>query len=180
MTVETLSYAIDDEDRLIRLDEGFYRFAAENGWAGADAGLGRSLWDFVAGHEVTTLQRLLLRRVREGAGEVELPFRCDGPDVTREMSMRIAADRTGRVVLFSATLRDEAERDEPQPLFDPSVPRDDGDFLPMCAWCDRFLVAGEWVEVEQAATQLELFRRRAMPTLDHGICPQCSRQLQAA
>lgn len=180
MSVESLSYAIDDEDRLIRVDDGYYRFAEENGWNGAGDSLGRSIWDFVAGHEVKKLQRLLLRRVREGVRGVELPFRCDGPDVTREMDIRIAADKSGRVVMFSAKLRAEEEREEPQPLFDPNVPRDNGDFLPMCAWCDRFLVEGEWVEVEEAAKRLELFRRSEMPVLDHGICPQCSGQLLAA
>lgn len=180
MTVETLSYAIDDEDRLIRVDDGYYRFAAENGWEGAGDSLGRSLWDFVAGHEVKKLQRLLLRRVREGARGVELPFRCDGPDVAREMDIRIAADSSGRVVLFSARLLAEQEYEEPQPLLDPDAPREEGDFLPMCAWCDRFLVDGEWVEVEEAAKRLELFRRSRLPTLDHGICPDCSGQLLAA
>jgi hypothetical protein len=180
VTVETLSYAIDDQDRLIKVDKGYYRFAAENDWDEAGASLGRSLWDFVAGHEVKKLQRLLLRRVREGVRDVELPFRCDGPGVTREMDIRIAADSTGRVVMFSARLRAEREREAPQPLFDPGTARDDGDFLPMCAWCDRFLVAGEWVEVEEAAKRLELFRRSEMPTLDHGICPQCSGLLLAA
>jgi hypothetical protein len=180
VTVETLSYAIDDQDRLIKVDEGYYRFAAENGWDGAGASLGRSLWDFVAGHEVKKLQRLLLRRVREGVRGVELPFRCDGPDVTREMDIRIAADKTGRVVLFSARLRAEEEREEPQPLLDPLAEHDDEDFLAMCAWCDRFLVAGEWVEVEEAAKRLELFRRSEMPTLDHGICPECNGILLAA
>jgi hypothetical protein len=180
VTVESLSYAIDDEDRLIKVDDGYYRFAEENGWEGAGDSLGRSIWDFVAGHEVKKLQRLLLRRVREGLRGVELPFRCDGPDVTREMDIRIAADRTGRVVLFSARLREEEEREEPQPLLDPEAPREEGDLLTMCAWCDRFLVAGEWVEVEEAAKRLELFRRSQMPLLDHGICPQCSGQLLAA
>ncbi len=180
MTLETISYAIDDEDRLIRVDDGFYRFAEENGWDGAGDSLGRSLWDFVAGHEVKKLQRLLLRRVRENVRGIELPFRCDGPEVAREMDIRIAADKSGRVVLFSARLLDEEEREEPQPLFDPTAARDNDDFLPMCAWCDRFLVAGEWVEVEEAAKRLELFRRSAMPTLDHGICPDCSGQLLAA
>lgn len=180
MPIETLSYAIDDQDRLIKVDAGYYRFAEENGWDGAGDSLGRSLWDFVAGNEVKKLQRLLLRRVREGARGVELPFRCDGPDVSREMDIRIAADRTGRVVLFSARLRSEQPREAPQPLLDPDAPRAEGDFLAMCAWCDRFLVDGEWVEVEEAARRLELFRRRTMPTLDHGICPQCNTTLLAA
>lgn len=180
MTVETLSYAIDDEDRLIKVDDGYYRFAEENGWEGVGDSLGRSIWDFVAGHEVKKLQRLLLRRVREGVRDVELPFRCDGPEMTREMDIRIAADKSGRVVLFSAKLRTEEQREEPQPLLDPDAPRDESDFLPMCAWCDRFLVDGEWVEVEEAAKRLELFRRARLPELDHGICPQCSGQLMAA
>jgi hypothetical protein len=180
MSVETLSYAIDDQDRLIRLDEGFYRFAEENGWEEVGSSLGRSLWDFVAGHDVRKLQRMLVRRIRDGLRSVELPFRCDGPEVTREMDIRIVADRSGRVVLFSARLRFEEEREEPQPLFDPAAVRDDGDFLPMCAWCDRFLVEGEWVEVEVAAQRLELFRRRELPFLDHTICPSCNQTLLAA
>lgn len=180
MPVEALSYAIDDQDRLIKVDDGYYRFAEENGWEGAGDSLGRTLWDFVGGDDVRRLQRLLLRRVREGVRAVELPFRCDGPDVTREMDIRIAADKSGRVVLFSARLRAEREREEPQPLLDPDAPREEGDFLAMCAWCDRFLVEGEWVEVEEAARRLELFRRPRLPILDHGICPECSGQLMAA
>ncbi len=180
MTVEALSYAIDDQDRLIRLDSGFYRFAEENGWEEAGTSLGRSLWDFVAGDDVQKLQRLLVRRVRDGVRSVKLPFRCDGPEISREMDIQIIAHSSGHVVLFSARLRSEEEREEPQPLFDPSAARDDREFLPMCAWCDRFLVEGEWVEVEEAAKRLELFRRSEMPTLDHGICPACDKTLLAA
>ena len=179
MTVEALSYAIDDQDRLIKVNDGYYRFAEENGWDGAGGSLGRSLWDFVAGHEVRKLQRLLLRRVRDELREVELPFRCDGPDVRREMDIRIVADRSGRVVMFSARLNREEEREESQPLLDVEVPRGQ-DLLQMCAWCDRFLVEGEWVEVEEAAKRLGLFRRSEMPALDHGICPSCNETLLAA
>jgi hypothetical protein len=180
VTVEALSYAIDDQDRLIRLDEGFYRFAEENGWEDVGGSLGRSLWDFVAGHDVRKLQRMLVRRIRDGVRDVELPFRCDGPDFSREMDIRIVADRSGRVVLFSARLRSEEPREEPQRLLDPGAPRDEGDFLPMCAWCDRFLVEGEWVEVEEAAKRLQFFRRSELPVLDHGICPRCNDTLLAA
>jgi hypothetical protein len=179
VTVQALSYAIDDQDRLIKLDEGYYRFAEENGWSEAGDSLGRSLWDFVAGHDVRKLQRLLLRRVRDELREVQLPFRCDGPDFRREMDIRIVAGSSGRVVMFSAQLNTEEEREEPQPLLDVDVPRGH-DLLQMCAWCDRFLVGDEWVEVEEAARRLELFRRSEMPALDHGICPNCNETLLAA
>jgi hypothetical protein len=179
MTVEALSYAIDEQDRLIRLDEGFYRFAEENGWEDAGNSLGRSLWDFVAGDDVRRLQRLLVRRVRNDVRSVKLPFRCDGPEISREMDIWIIAHSSGHVVLFSARLRSEDRREELQPLLDPDSPRGE-ERLSMCAWCDRFEVDGEWVEVEVAAARLGLFRRRELPTIDHGICPSCNERLLAA
>ncbi|HEX3608370.1 MAG TPA: hypothetical protein VHU14_01680 [Solirubrobacterales bacterium] len=179
MTTAALSYAIDEHDHLIRVDEGYYRFAEENGWSEAGSSLGRSLWDYVAGREVVKLQRLLVRRVRDEVGDVELPFRCDGPGVRREMNIRIVARPGGRVVLFSARLRSEEARDLLQPLLDPNAPRG-SDPLEMCGWCDRFEVSGEWVEVEQAAKRLELFNKPELPELSHGICPDCHQMLLAA
>jgi hypothetical protein len=179
MTTEALSYAIDEHDHLIRVDEGYYRFAKENGWDEAGSSLGRSLWDYVAGGELRKLQRLLVRRVRDEVGDVELPFRCDGPDVRREMNIRIVARPGGRAVLFAARLRSEEARDLPQRLLDPATPRSD-EMLAMCGWCDRFEVDGEWVEVEEAARRLELFNRPELPALSHGVCPTCSELLLAA
>jgi hypothetical protein len=178
MPVEALSYAIDDQDRLIRLDDGYYRFAEENGWEDAGGSLGRSLWDFVAGEDVRRLQRLLVRRIRDGVRNVELTCRCDGPDTTREMDVRIAATSSGRGVLFSARVRSEEDR-EPQRLLDPDVPRGQ-DRLSMCAWCDRFEVDGEWVEVEEATKRLDLFRRSELPAIDHTICPRDNQKLLVA
>jgi hypothetical protein len=179
MTVEALSYAIDEQDHLIKVDQGYYRFAEENGWSEAPTSLGRSLWDYVAGRELKKLQRLLVRRIRDEVGSVELPFRCDGPGVRREMSIRIVARPGGRAVLFSAQLRSEEAREIPQPLLDPDFPRD-ADTLSMCGWCDRFEVDGEWVEVEEAARRLELFDRPELPALSHGVCPNCNAILLAA
>jgi hypothetical protein len=179
MSTRSLSYAIDDQDHLIKVDEGYYRFAEENGWDAAGTSLGRSLWDYVAGQELKKLQRLLLRRIRNEVGDVELPFRCDGPDVRREMEIRIVARPGGRVVLFSARTRSEEAREKPMPLLDPDAPRGQ-ETLQMCGWCDRFEVDGEWVEVEEAAKRLGLFSRGELPTLTHGICPDCSEMLLAA
>jgi hypothetical protein len=170
---------IDEEDHLVNVDEGFYAFAAENDWDGADSSLGRLLWDFVAGDELRKLQRILLRRVRGELRSVELPFRCDGPEVRREMDIRIAAQSSGRFVLFSASVRAEVRRDEFQPLIAAETPRG-GETLTMCGWCDRFLVDGEWVEVEEAAARLGLFELPEMPTISHGVCPDCTQMLLAA
>ncbi|HSK49110.1 MAG TPA: hypothetical protein VK889_01310 [Solirubrobacterales bacterium] len=174
-----LNYAIDENDRLIQVDGWFYDFAAANGWDGAEDCLGRVLWDFVAGEDLVKLQRILVRRIRSDVREVELPFRCDGPDVRREMTLRISANESGRLVLFSARMRDELPRPKPQPLLDMEVPRG-GKTIEMCGWCDRFFVDDEWVEVEVAAERLSLFAREELPAITHGICPHCSELLLAA
>lgn len=179
MTTQSLSYAIDAHDHLIRADRGYYEFAEENGWKEAGTSLGRSLWDYVAGAELVKLQRLLVRRVRDEVGDVELPFRCDGPGLRREMRIRIVARPGGRVVLFSAKLRSERPWEAPQPLLDPAAPRGE-ESVEMCGWCDRFEVEGEWVEVEEAARLLDLFNRDRLPALSHGICPACNQLLLAA
>ena len=124
------------------------------------------------------LQRMLLRRVRDRAAEVELPFRCDGPSARREMDIQIASTSGGRLILFRATLRAEEARGY-QSLIDPAAERG-GDLVEMCGWCDRFRVDSEWVEIEQAAARLELFRRSAPPSISHGICSNCSDMLLAA
>ena len=40
MTTEALNYAIDEQDRLIKVDGGYYSFAEENGWSEAGTSLG--------------------------------------------------------------------------------------------------------------------------------------------
>jgi hypothetical protein len=170
---------IDEQDRLIKVDRGFYAFAAECGWDGAGESLGRSLWDFVAGDELRKLQRMLLRRVRGELGSVELRFRCDGPALRREMDIRIASQASGRYVLFSAQLRAQEPRAEFQPLLATYAQRGE-ETLTMCGWCDRFLVGDDWVEVEEAAARLRLFERAELPTISHGVCPDCTGMLLAA
>lgn len=121
---------------------------------------------------------MLLRRVRGKDLRIELPFRCDGPGIRREMDIRITARSAGRFVLFSAQLRSEEPRPF-QPLLSADAPRGE-ETLTMCGWCDRFLVGGEWVEVEEAASRLGLFRLSEMPAINHDICPDCSAMLLAA
>jgi len=122
---------------------------------------------------------MLLRRVRGELRSVELPFRCDGPAVRREMDINIAAQSAGRYVVFSARLRAEERRERFQPLLALESARGEA-VLTMCGWCDRFLVGEEWVEVEEAAARLGLFALPQMPTISHGVCPDCTAMLIAA
>jgi hypothetical protein len=89
---------------------------------------------------------MLVRRLRREARSVDLPFRCDGPEVRRELNLRVAPISSGRLVLFAARLRSEERRSEFQPLLAAATPRTP-ELLVMCGWCDRFLVGQSWVEV---------------------------------
>lgn len=124
------------------------------------------------------LQRMLVRRARGSPDGFELAFRCDGPDVRRELDLRIVPSSSRRLVVFR-TRRANEQRRAPQALLDPTAPRGE-DSIAMCSWCDRFLVGAEWVEVEEAAARLQLFRRSEMPQIVHRICPRCSAELLAA
>ncbi len=122
---------------------------------------------------------MLVRRLRRENRSVELPFRCDGPGVRREMNLQVTCHPPGRFVLFSARLQSEDRRAEPQPLLSPETPRGT-QTLVMCGWCDRFLVDGAWVEVEEAVARLGLFQLEELPTISHGVCPACGEMLMAA
>jgi hypothetical protein len=60
--VGALTYAIDSEEFLTEANAGFFGFAEENLWSGADGSIGRSLWDFVSDPTMQKVQRSLLRR----------------------------------------------------------------------------------------------------------------------
>jgi hypothetical protein len=122
---------------------------------------------------------MLVRRIRGEARSVDLACRCDGPGVRREMDIHIAAPSSGRFVLFSASLRAEQRREVFQPLLSSDAPRGE-ETLTMCGWCDRFLVGGQWVEVEEAVARLGLFRLPLLPAISHGVCPDCGEMLIAA
>ncbi|MGE5407817.1 MAG: hypothetical protein ACM3NV_04330 [Syntrophothermus sp.] len=177
MTAAEFSYAIDGRDRLVEASEGYFEFAAANDWPGAETSVGEPLWDFVAGTTMRRAQRSLVRRVREDRRVIVLPFRCDSPDVRREMMIRIEPEPPAGV-RFTAWIVAERRR-TPQALLDPGVPRGTAT-IEMCGWCNRFYAEREWVEVEEAARRLDLTAASEMPRIRHGICAQCDAMLIGA
>ena len=121
---------------------------------------------------------MLVRRVRGRPEGVDLSFRCDGPEVRRELDIRIVPSRSRRLVVFRTRALSEQQR-QAQALLDPGTARGE-EQIEMCGWCDRFQVGGEWVEVEEAAARLRLFGRSELPRISHAICPRCSAELRAA
>jgi hypothetical protein len=184
-TSAEVSYEIDAQDRIVRVGEGWARFAAENAPAACKPrGVeGRELWSFVEGAEVRHLYQLLVRRVRERGRAVEVPMRCDGPDVERHMTMRIEPAAHGHV-RFSTRLLDEQHR-PPIRLLLADAPRSEA-IVAICCFChaireespsslpaDPAPAPERWWTLERGVDALGLLEGAPVPKLSHGLCPDC-------
>lgn len=170
-----IRYELDREDRIRSVDPPWAEFARENG-AGhlADAVVGTSIWDWIAGAEVRHLYRQLFSRIRETGGSTRFPFRCDSPALRRFMELEISA--LAEEGLRCTTRLVRTEQRPPVPLLDPNAPRS-GELLAMCAWCKRVRASRElWLEVEQATSELRLLET-APPAITHTICPDCAARI---
>jgi hypothetical protein len=70
-------YAINEADTLVEASDGYFDFAGQNEFPGAELGLGRSLWDSVSDRTTRIVQMSLVRRVRRSGRTLALPFRCE-------------------------------------------------------------------------------------------------------
>ena len=51
---------------------------------------------------------------------------------------------------------------------------DTGEPLVVCSWCGRVNIDNQvWRDVEIAIPQMRIFERAYLPTVSHGICPDC-------
>lgn len=168
-------YLIDANDRVAWVNDAWRAFAAENGAPRlADGVIGTSLWPYLAGAEAEAMYRVLFDRVREGR-TIVVPYRCDAPARMRRFELVLTPAAAGAVECATHVLGEWAR--PTVPLLDPAIARTD-EFLHMCGWCKR-VDLGEWVETDEAVRRLGLFEQASMPTITHGICPECTDRVMA-
>lgn len=165
-------YTVDRADALQWVSDHWLSFAAENKAVGMEPELiiGRSLWDFISGAETRHLYEHLFSRARESNASVAVPFRCDSPAARRFMRLEIQPGRDRQLRIVVRVDREEVR--DPVALLESSRARTDR-LLTMCSWCRRILVGEQWEEVEEAISDLGLFAGDALPTISHGVCPDC-------
>lgn len=168
----TVSYGIDEQDRIVTVGDEWDRFAQENeahGLIGSSV-LNRSLWSFISDETTRHLFKTIVKRCRHGR-TIRLAYRCDSPAVRRYMEMTVEPGEKPNWVLF----RCRTMREEPRSL--PRAPAagisSRAAMIRMCGWCNRVEVSGNWMEVEQAALELNLFDEPTLPMITHGICREC-------
>mgnify|MGYP000433421518 CR=1 FL=1 len=169
---DNIEYTILDDDTICAIRGPWDEFAAENDAASLDVSsvLGRPLWEYISGEEVRAIYRVLLHRVRTTGKRVSFPFHCDSPGRVR--LFRMAVSRPGaEFVRFSSTLLRSQDRPA-VPLLDVNVPRS-REVLLVCSVCKLFRCGQDWVPVERALAALGVMEGGQVPSLSHGLCPDC-------
>ncbi|MGE0709112.1 MAG: hypothetical protein AB7N76_00460 [Planctomycetota bacterium] len=166
----TTAYRLDAKDRIVWFDEGFSRFAAQNGDPDLpNRVLDTPLWDHVDGQGVGSVTMAVLQRARH-AGPLSFPYRCDSPTLRRFMRMTVAPRGDDSLELCSTILRTEPREPVPIPLGGRDLP---GPLLTICAWCRRVQTPGGWLEPEEAIGALDLLTSDVAPRVTHGMCDGC-------
>ena len=173
---DPVMFSIDRHDEIVEVNDAWTTFALANDAPELvhERVLQRSLWDFIADATTRQLYGDLLLRVRRGT-PARFSFRCDSPTARRHLEMRLTPGPDDAVQFESVVLASEVRVQ--QPLWDRHVRRGE-DLVRVCAWCKRVDLAGEWVEVEEAIGRLRIFERHDIPSLSHGICPDCFEAMQ--
>ncbi len=167
-----LSYSIDHENRLQTVDDRWLAFACANSAPELTpaAVLGRPIAGFIADPTTRYLYGLLYERVRRGA-TLRLSFRCDAPEVRRDMVLQLSSAGSGAVQCHTFLLDEQPHSSIA--LLDAASPRGT-DFVVMCSWCKRIRHQGQWLDVEEGVQELQLFSRPVLPEISHGVCPSCT------
>ena len=173
--IRTLSarYHLDPDLRIGWTSANWDRFAIENGAPELAGGtvVGRSILDFVEGEETRILYAAMLARVRESGVRVDLPFRCDSPDVRRFMILHVTRPDGDQLALAAEMLREEPR--DFIGLLDSEAPRA-GDPIDVCSFCKRVAARGDiWLEAEEAESALELPAGPPFPPLRYAVCLEC-------
>jgi len=164
---------IDADDAIVSVNGDWLDFASENDAPElADQSIvGRRLWEFIEGTTMIHLYQQIAERIRDGGEGGTVRFRCDAPELQRDIAMRIESAGLPNVRFISWL--ETAESRPPIALLDRQAPRS-SEWLRMCSWCKRVLLQdGHWEQIEFAIHKLDLFGQEMMPSVTHGICPTC-------
>jgi hypothetical protein len=172
-TNKDVVYVIDDQDRLVCVNENWEQFASQN--LGEEllpsSILNQSIWQSVVDRDTRLIYEELFSRVREHGEKLRFAYRCDTPTLRRFMELQLHPLAENQIQIVSRVLR--VEERAYTALLDPLSERSQA-FIDICGWCKRVHVSEDrWVEVEEAIQVLGLFDAPTMPHLSHGICPDC-------
>jgi len=168
----TLSYCIDSSDHVCGVNQAWRDFAVKNGGSTrlAERIVGTELWSSISDPHACEIYRQLTVRARAGR-HIRFTYRCDAPAQRRTFAMQIEGTPCGGVRFTSELIHAE---DRPVVRLLETGTARSGDFVRVCAWCQRVAVdVDQWVEVEEAVNLLGILDADLLPQLTHGMCADC-------
>ena len=129
--------------------------------------VGRNLFRFIDGMEVRQLYQALSKKVLRTGAPITFSYRCDGPGVRREMSMRLSLD--DEMLRYESALLREIPRERALPIAAPVSEV----FVAICSFCQdyRFPASSSlWKELDRLLLERDLpdqFR------FTHSVCEKC-------
>ena len=172
-------YRINEKDMLVEMNDSWLKFAREN-WDprfDPDKIIGHPLWEFIRDETTRHFYQTIVEKLRAGErDEYRIPFRCDSPDMIREMEMVIRKVKGGEII-FESNLKNEIKRNMKAPY---RYALDNEPAIRMCSWCKKIFndETGEWIDLDQAIREMRYFEEGRLPHVTHGICDSCRESLK--
>lgn len=184
--LDGVAYVSDEQGRVVAVGrDGWDESARETGAASASRILGRNLYDLIVGETVREAYRRVHRAVLEGKRRwVSFEYRCDAPDLRRDMRMSVSRFTRGGVnfllhqsQMVASSPRPwmslfEAERIVEMARAAAGLP-----IVHLCSFCQRVA----WPEAKRDSwIAPEDYYRSGGPAevrVSHGVCPSCVSRL---
>ena len=129
--------------------------------------VGRSLFSFIKGAEVRNIYGMLHQRILNGKGPIKFDYRCDSPDIRREMRMSLDFDNC--LVRYESVVLKETQRAVSIPLPSPTAAL----IIPICSNCQKYKYpadAQDWKEIDLILSDQDLPEQF---NFSHTFCDVC-------
>ena len=144
--------------------------------------VGKNLFDFITGEPVKDQLRDVMQRLSDGSFDAwVMPYRCDSPQIKRNMRLSIRPVREQHKILgflFQSVLLSSEER-PPIELFNFAAQADYSQrphslpTISMCSYCQRVkdekYIGDQWIDAEE----YYMLGGTSEVRISHGICEQC-------
>lgn len=172
-SLESVEFEIDGNNVITATGALWSAFALTNDapQLAGEAVIGKSLLQFISGESSRNLMRNLLEAARQSRKPVELDYRCDSPELRRQMRMRLEPLDHGFLRCSNLLLKTEARA---APIHFVCAKQRARDTLIRCSICNRIKNRERWME----ADHLKAARHALTLKVTYGVCPDCSCRLQ--